>query len=186
MQSARPKRPSRRVAAVACSLLPVVVRAHMLVALVSSDLSEDRHQSKPRAPPCLRQGGLCSARAGGDRLARRTGGYCIAEWRHIAQSFHGWWFVEVSRATVPTSESESWLGGCHVQPHLPQDVSLYFTWEMILRCRCKRSIRFVQEQRDSEKTRGGADLDSALCCQSKPGRSPSKVHGTLLLYSQQK
>lgn len=121
-----------------------------------------RRQSKPRAPPCLRRAGLCLARVSGDRLARRTGGYCIAEWRHIAQSFHGWWFVEVSRATVPTSESESWLGGCHVQPHLPQDVSLYFTWEMILRCRCKRSIRFVQERRDSEKTRGGADLDSAL------------------------
>ena len=53
----------------------------------------------------------------------------------------------VPRATVPTSECESRLGSCHVQPHLPQDVSLYSTWEMILRCRCKRSIRFVHETR---------------------------------------
>jgi hypothetical protein len=53
----------------------------------------------------------------------------------------------VPRATVPTSECESRLGNCHVQPHLPQDVSLYSTWEMILRCRCKRSIRFVHETR---------------------------------------
>jgi hypothetical protein len=133
--------------------------------------------------PVLRQGRWRSPCTGGD-WDSRVEAYC--------SEFP--WLVRMDGGSVPHNSADvrirvvgrGW-GGCHVQPHLPQEVSLYFTWEMILRLRYKTQALGSREMILGKDTwRYVRTLIPQVRAVSKLWRSPSKVHGIGLLYSQQK
>jgi len=79
-------------------------------------------------------------------------------------------------------------GRCHVRPHLPQEVALYRTWEMILRHRfCKRKLGIRFRSEDSRRRHvAGTNSFHYDCCYQQDGDRPEQGSQNLIVDSKKK